>query len=225
MNSELTQRLVKRFPVLYQDYHSPMTQTCMCWGFDHGDGWFEIIWQLSLAIEEELGYSWLQKRWFLVKKGFFRRWNRVVYKLSPAQDDKRKQEGSGTKEDPYRWVVVEKAPRDCLARLAWKLFPPPRFDDYRSWRAKLQRLGFKAFVRWPHTGLAVVQVKEKFGTLRFYCGGTEAIAKYVRLAERLSSVTCEDCGKLGKANDSGWIRTQCDACRNNWPASRAMATE
>jgi len=60
----------------------------------------------------------------------------------------------------------------------------------------------------------VVQVKEKFGTLRFYCGGTEAIDKYVRLAERFSSVTCEDCGKLGKANDSGWIRTQCDACRN-----------
>jgi hypothetical protein len=217
MNSELTQRLVKRFPVLYQDYHSPMTQTCMCWGFDHGDGWFEIIWQLSLAIEEELGYSWLQKRWFLVKKGFSRWWNRVVYKLSPVQDDKRKQEGSGTKEDPYRWVVVEKAPGDCLARLAWKLFSPPRFDDYRSWRAKLQRIGFKAFVRWPHTGLAVVQVKEKFGTLRFYCGGTEAIGKYVRLAERLSSVTCEDCGKLGKANDSGWIRTQCDACRHgNW---------
>jgi hypothetical protein len=125
MNSELTQRLVKRFPVLYQDYHSPMTQTCMRWGFDHGDGWFEIIWQLSLAIEEELGYSWLEKRWFLAKKGFFRWWNRVVYKLSPVQDDKRKREGSGTKEDPYRWVVVEKAPRDCLARMAWKVFPPP----------------------------------------------------------------------------------------------------
>lgn len=60
----------------------------------------------------------------------------------------------------------------------------------------------------------MVQVKEKFGTLRFYCGATEAIDKYVRLAERLSSVTCEDCGKLGKPNDSGWIRTQCDACRN-----------
>lgn len=149
-----------------------------------------------------------------MKKGFFRCWNRVVYKLSPVQDDKRKQEGSGTKEDPYRWVAVEKAPRDCLASLAWKVFPPLRFDDYRSWPAKLQRLGFKAFVRWPHTGLAVVQVKEKFGTLRFYCGGTEAIDKYVRLAERLSSVTCEDCGKLGKANDSGWIRTQCDECRN-----------
>ena len=29
MNAELTQKLLKRFPVLYQDYDSPMTQTCM----------------------------------------------------------------------------------------------------------------------------------------------------------------------------------------------------
>ena len=47
MNADLTQKLVKRFPVLYQDYDSPMTQTCMCWGFDPSDGWFEIIWQLT----------------------------------------------------------------------------------------------------------------------------------------------------------------------------------
>jgi hypothetical protein len=33
-----------------------MTHTCMCRGFDHSIGWFEIVWQLSLAIEEELGY-------------------------------------------------------------------------------------------------------------------------------------------------------------------------
>jgi hypothetical protein len=32
----------------------------MCWGFDPGDGWFEIIWQLSLAIEAELNYSWMR---------------------------------------------------------------------------------------------------------------------------------------------------------------------
>jgi hypothetical protein len=214
MNSELTQRLVKRFPVLYQDYRSPMTQTCMCWGFDHSDGWFEIIWQLSLAIEEELDYSWLRERWFLSKKAFFRSWNAFIYRLSPVRQDKKKQEGSGTKEDPYRWVVVEKAPRDCLARLAWKLFLPLRFDDFNSWPAKLQRLGFKAFIQWPNTGFAVQQVKEKFGTLRFYCGGTDAIQRYIHLAERLSSVTCEDCGKPGTANDSGWIRIHCDACRN-----------
>jgi hypothetical protein len=105
-----------------------MIQTCMCWGFDHGDGWFEIIWQLSLAIEEELNYSWLRKRLYLFEK------------------NKRKQEGSGTKDDPYRGVVIEKARPDWLARLAWRLFPQGRFDDYRSWPAKLQHLGFKAFV-------------------------------------------------------------------------------
>src|SRR5260370_21319453 len=54
---------------------------------------------------------------------------------------------------------------------------------------------------------------------------TEAIEKYVRLVERLCSVTCEDCGRLGKANDSGWIRTQSDACPENWSASNAIATE
>src|SRR6267143_3781240 len=98
MNSELTQRLVKRFPVLYQDYDSPMSQTCMCWGFEHGDGWFEIIWQLSLAIEDELDYSWPRERCYLFKKSLFRLWNKFIYTLSPISQDKQKQVGSGTAE-------------------------------------------------------------------------------------------------------------------------------
>ncbi|HMI53388.1 MAG TPA: hypothetical protein VK525_17880 [Candidatus Saccharimonadales bacterium] len=214
MNAELTQRLVKRFPVLYQDYRSPMTQTCMCWGFEHGDGWFEIIWQLSLAIEEELAYSWLRKRWYLFNKSLFRSWNKFVYKLSPARQDTRKQEGSGTDQDPYRWVVVEKAPSDWLARLACRIFPASRFGGPRTWFATLQSLGFKILVRRPYTGFSVMQVKEKFGTLRFYCDSSDAINRYIRFAERLSAVTCEDCGEPGKPNDSGWIRTQCDPCRD-----------
>ena len=215
MNQELTQRLVTRFPVLYQDYSSPMTQTCMCWGFDHGDGWFEIIWQLSLAIEAELNYSWHRKRWFLFKKSSFRRWNRFLYKLSPLQHDKHAQIGSGTAADPYRWVLVEKAPGDWLARMALKLVDERGDEDFQSWRGRICRLGFKAFVRWPETGLAVLQVKEKFGTLRFYCDGTKAIHRYIRLAERLSSVTCEECGKPGTPSHSGWIQTLCEDCRRN----------
>lgn len=215
MNKELTQRLVRRFPVLYQDYNSPMSQTCMCWGFDHGDGWFEIIWQLSLAIEEELGYSWLRTRWFLLKKSFFRFWNKSIYALSPVRLDKQVQAGSGTTDDPYRWVVVEKAPRDWLAKTASILISEKETDGIRSWRRTIENLGFKAFVVWPDTGFAVQQVKEKYGTLRFYSPGNDAIHKYVWLAQRLSSVTCEDCGKPGTANASGWLRTQCDDCRTS----------
>ena len=214
MNNELTQRLVTRFPVIYQDYRSPMTQTCMCWGFDHGDGWFEIIWQLSLAIEEELAYSWMRERWYLLKKSLSRRWNKFIYTVSPITHDKRRQEGSGTTEDPYRWVVVAEAERDWLARLASRLFSREPSRDYGSRIATLQHLGFKAFVHHPYTGFAVVQVKEKYGTLRLYCPGTPAIDKYIRLAERLSAVTCEDCGKPGQANESDWISTLCDECRN-----------
>ena len=88
MNKENTMKLVRRFPVLYQDFYSDMRETCMCWGFSHGDGWFNIIWQLSLAIEEELGYSWLQERWFLFAKKYSRKWNNLIYNLSPVRERK-----------------------------------------------------------------------------------------------------------------------------------------
>lgn len=29
-----------------------MTQSCMSWGFDCGDGWFLIVWQLSEQLEK-----------------------------------------------------------------------------------------------------------------------------------------------------------------------------
>src|SRR5215469_10089273 len=128
MNQELTDKLLKRFPVLYQDYYSPMNQTCMCWGFDHGDGWFDIIWQLSLAIEDELGYSVLKKGTFVLKKGAAKRWNDFIYGLSPVVNDKTKMVGKGTKDDPLRRVVIEKA----KPRLPW----------------------LKKFIWYPDTGFA-----------------------------------------------------------------------
>jgi hypothetical protein len=143
MNRELTERLVKRLPILYQDHTSPKTQTAMCQGFDHGYGWFEIIWQLSLAIEEELGYSWLRKRWFLFKKSFFRSWNAFVYELSPVIHDRRVQTGSGTREDPYRWIVIEKSPGDCLARITSKLFGEKHSEDFRTGAEQSERLASK----------------------------------------------------------------------------------
>ena len=39
--------------LLYRQKGLPMSQTCMCWGFDVDDGWFDILWMLSLALEDE----------------------------------------------------------------------------------------------------------------------------------------------------------------------------
>lgn len=59
--------------------------------------------------------------------------------------------------------------------------------------------------------VVAVQVKEKFGGLRFYYeGGDETIYGMVRMAESMSVRTCEVCGNLGKPRNTGWIRTLCD---------------
>jgi hypothetical protein len=57
----------------------------------------------------------------------------------------------------------------------------------------------------------VQQVKEKFGTLRFYYdGGDDFIHGASWLAESMTGMLCEECGGLGKRHHGGWIRTLCD---------------
>lgn len=52
MNKENTLKLLKDFPDLYQDYYRSMKETCMCWGFDCGDGWFKLIYNLSKKLSK-----------------------------------------------------------------------------------------------------------------------------------------------------------------------------
>jgi hypothetical protein len=58
----------------------------------------------------------------------------------------------------------------------------------------------------------VVQVKEKFGGLRFYINeGSKEIYDKISDAEKLSYETCEICGEKGEPRkDMGWITTLCD---------------
>jgi len=58
----------------------------------------------------------------------------------------------------------------------------------------------------------VIQVKEKFGGLRFYINeGTDEIHQRIGEAELESMKTCEITGRLGKIRtDIGWYRTLCD---------------
>jgi hypothetical protein len=61
----------------------------------------------------------------------------------------------------------------------------------------------------------VFQVKEKYGTLRFY---TIEYNKYIQYlidrAENQSSEICEICGEKGhlRSNPYGWLKTLCDNC-------------
>jgi hypothetical protein len=66
---------------------------------------------------------------------------------------------------------------------------------------------------WYGGGPRASQIKEKYGTLRFYMThGTEEMYKIVDNAERKSLKTCEECGKPGKLRGRGWYYTRCAAC-------------
>lgn len=129
MKQEFDEMLCARYPKLMANRHKTMQETCMYWGFECGDGWFNILNQLMGNIQHHI--DWKNK-----------------------------------KEEVVPQVVLD-------------------------------------------------QVKEKFGTLRFYyTGGDDYIRGMVSMAEAMSGVTCEVCGKPGETNHGGWIKTRCEEHRS-----------
>jgi len=66
---------------------------------------------------------------------------------------------------------------------------------------------------WPQ--VEAVQVKEKFGGLRFYIGsGSSEIFEVISFAESLSESICEDCGSIRDVGqtEGGWVWTLCAEC-------------
>lgn len=54
------------------------------------------------------------------------------------------------------------------------------------------------------------QLKEKFGTMRWYLsGGTDKMYDICDSVERKSAKICEQCGKPGKLRGGGWVYTSC----------------
>jgi hypothetical protein len=118
VKKELEDKLCKEFPTFFHR-EKAITHSLMAFGFEHGDGWYDILHSLCKDIVELL-----------------------------------------------------------------KQYPYPEFE--------------------------VIQVKEKFGTLRFYVNGAHnKIHKRIMLVEEQSAHTCEICGKPGKTRGHAWLYTAC----------------
>ncbi len=142
MKAELQNELFEKYPKIFRQKDLPMDQTCMCWGIDTGDGWYNIIDTLCRQIQ----------------------WH-IEHNLN--------------KDENPETVNVE-----------------------------------------------AIQVKEKFGGLRFYySGGNDFISGLVDMAEGMSGRTCEDCGNPGTQNSTGWIRTQCAPCMKKRDDAMALRFE
>ena len=43
MRKQLDEALCAKYPLIFRDRNENMQRTAMCWGFSHGDGWYNII--------------------------------------------------------------------------------------------------------------------------------------------------------------------------------------
>ena len=187
MNSEeLDTYLCKKYPKMFRDRRASMRVTAMCWGFECGPGWGNILKVLCGNIQHHV-------------------------------DWKRKQRASALQFNR----VLKRALNGDKAGLIWyNSFGDDKYTEPTQWTLdrvaeEIERAEYRA-VPEAVSQVVVSQVKEKFGSLRFYySGGDEAIDGMVRIAEGMSGCTCEECGAVGKGRSGGWIRTLCDEHAGN----------
>ena len=60
MNEELDKILCEKYPKIFRDRNKSMQETCMCWGFSHGDGWYNIIEAACRNIQNHI--DWKRKQ-------------------------------------------------------------------------------------------------------------------------------------------------------------------
>jgi hypothetical protein len=175
MKLELDELLCEKYPKMMVNRNKPMQETCMCWGFDCGDGWFNILDQLMGNIQHHI--DWKEKQRTLA----------MAYNLMAAQA----KEGN--------FDLFDDSMKDL------------NNPEYKAKRLSEVIAGDFRSVPESIPQVTLDQIKEKFGTLRFYyTGGDDVIDGMVRMAESMSGVTCETCGNPGQQRGGGWIRTLCD---------------
>ena len=65
------------------------------------------------------------------------------------------------------------------------------------------------------------QVKEKYGSLCFYTGGTDRQRGMIAFASYLSAFICEDCGSTDNVTQTkGYITSLCKSCMKKYPKER-----
>jgi hypothetical protein len=182
MNNQLDNQFCERYPKIFRDRHASMQVTAMCWGFDCGDGWFNIINALCAEIQSHIDAT-RRTRAARLRRHRARARAKAHGSLQPILDH--------------------------LARLYSRLDPV----EAAPWmEAEARRILQEDEAPLPDVcpQVVAVQVKEKFGALRFYYnGGDDIVDGLVRMAERLSETACEICGDAGKVYDHGWVTTRC----------------
>ena len=190
MKLELDKLLCEKYPKMMVNRNKNMQETCMCWGFECGDGWFNILDQLMGNIQHHIDWKDKQRNWAIQHNAMVTQCREGIFDLF---------------EENMKSVV------------------DPEYKEKRL--AELLANGFRE-VPESIPQVTLDQVKEKFGTLRFYytCGD-DYISGMVSLAESMTGVTCESCGNPGETRGGGWVHTYCTPCEETREAARKKSDE
>lgn len=88
------------------------------------------------------------------------------------------------------------------------------YEFYPGWKSLIEPL----VEICNHEGIDIMQIKEKFGSLRFYVAGTPIVFESVyHEAAIKSGKICPKCGAENQEVRSrdGWYTSICDDCYNN----------
>ena len=177
----------------------------MAFGFECGDGWYDLLYSLSEKLEVET--KELNKQ---DKDGHCANCSCLKSNHYACATTK-----------PGRCLLVKKVPTKRVfkafrAKYLWQR--PLMWSAYklhRLWEGFKKLFYYKLQACWceaydPAIPLAV-QVKEKYGTLRFYMHySTEEMEDLIHEAEKQSAKTCETCGQPGVLRGPGWYFTACE---------------
>ena len=82
MNTVNSKKLYTTFPKIFRQKDLSITQTCMSWGFDCGDGWYDLIYKLCEDIQEHCNKKGLQTEAVQVKE----KYGGLCFYVSSADD-------------------------------------------------------------------------------------------------------------------------------------------
>lgn len=203
---EFDERMMRLYPSLFPkdddgNIREPECGLCCPYGWQHLVERLcaAIVWRVENPREVQVWRSIYAVQTFIYRKCFVPIYNVLYRWVDPLESLHWK---DGKREV---WIMINQKQRKGIEE---------KYPLRTKLTSKLGKISFflrprMRFKKVPTPPVTIDQVKEKFGTLRFYySGGDTNIAEMVSMVERISEVTCEETGAPGKMHVRGaWYKT------------------
>jgi hypothetical protein len=171
MKTELEQKLFEKYPKIFGDRTKPKTESCMCWGLEVGDGWYDLIDILCEAIT-------------------------YTYTTSMQVD----------KEDGERLGIKPFINKDEEATYYFTVRQPQVIAE--QVKEKFGTLRFYYRLEFDEKNVSLLETKKYPGLQKINDRFSNYLDGTIHFAEVASGKTCEETGQLGELHSSGgWLKT------------------